>query len=74
MRYYNQWAGNPAGERENPEQCAASVSDTGRGMLSWQCSRKRGHGKDGLLCKQHATIEATPGRFIYIPRDKGSDR
>ena len=26
-------------------------------FFSHQCSRKRGHGPDGLYCKQHAKIE-----------------
>jgi hypothetical protein len=37
---------------EDPTRCWDSV----RGCTGdfYQCSRKRGHGKDGLYCKQHA--------------------
>lgn len=55
-RRYNSWAGNPKGDPENKERCVQHVypQDYARGMISVQCSRKRGHGPDGLYCKQHA--------------------
>ena len=56
MRVYNQWAGNPKGIKEDIIRCIKEVA----GFPGWhlyQCSRKRGHGKDGLYCKQHAKIE-----------------
>lgn len=37
---------------EDTRRCVAAIYDKHR-MTEWQCSRKRGHGKDGLLCKQH---------------------
>ncbi len=52
-RFYGQWAGNPAGWPENTTRCIAEVPNP----PSWtqvQCSRKRGHGHNGELCKQHA--------------------
>ena len=36
---------------ENPKRCIKEVYGT---WLSYQCTRKRGYGKDGLYCKQHA--------------------
>lgn len=33
--------------------CIEKVYPPGRWMSSKQCSRKRGHGPDGLYCKQH---------------------
>jgi hypothetical protein len=52
-RFYDKWAGNPKGIIEDPKQCVESVSDD-TGWHSHQCYRKRGHGKDGLYCRQHA--------------------
>ena len=67
MRRYNRWAGNPKGRLENAAKCAAVVWP-GSGYASYQCSRKRGQGKGGLLCHQHAKIKAA-GRRIDIPED-----
>jgi hypothetical protein len=53
QRIYDQWAGNPKGIPEDKSKCFESVSD-GTGFHFYQCRRKRGHGKDGLYCKQHA--------------------
>lgn len=53
LRVYGEWAGNPKGQLENIEYCVESVYRNGR-MIEAQCSKKRGHGKDGLYCKQHA--------------------
>ncbi|MHA1168688.1 MAG: hypothetical protein ACTSRU_12750 [Candidatus Hodarchaeales archaeon] len=53
MRRYNQWAGNLKGIQEDILRCVAEVVDSG-GWLTYQCSRKRGHGYKGLYCKQHA--------------------
>ena len=46
MRTYNKCALNPKGNPEDPTRCIESVSSDG--WLSHQCSRKRGHGKEGL--------------------------
>jgi hypothetical protein len=54
MRVYGHWAGNPSGTKENPANCIAVVADGGRSCLTHQCQRRRGYGKDGLFCKQHA--------------------
>jgi hypothetical protein len=53
FRYYAQWGGNPRGTREDVTRCVEQVHDGGRGMRLHQCNRKRGHGPDGLYCKQH---------------------
>ena len=37
-------------------RCIAEVADF-TGFHFFQCSRKRGHGRDGLFCKQHAKID-----------------
>ena len=55
-RRYGIWAGNPLGRAEDPARCIESVPGLGsRGMITKQCSRKRGHGSTGLYCKRHAT-------------------
>jgi hypothetical protein len=59
--YYACWAGNPGGTVEDPERCVYSVHESGRGCLSFQCKRKRGHGPDGLFCKQHSKDRFAPG-------------
>lgn len=51
-RIYGKWAGNNRGVLENVTRCIAEV--WGNGFISYQCSRKRGHGENGLYCKQHA--------------------
>lgn len=55
QRRYGCWAGKPEGDREDLNCCAESVSGSlMSGMISKQCSRKRGHGHNGEYCKQHA--------------------
>ena len=59
VRIYQQWAGRPQGIKENPNWCISQVHQ-GRSFVFYQCSRKRGHGPDGLYCKQHlAKLERT---------------
>ena len=53
QRRYGCWAGNPNGKREDPKRCIEEIWPTGS-WIPCQCSRKRGHGPDGLYCKQHA--------------------
>lgn len=65
MRYYGRWAGDPKGRAEDPSRCAASVTGW-PSHIRHQCSRKRGHGKDGLFCKQHGSKYRNP----YVPRDQ----
>lgn len=52
-RRYGQWAGRSKGTREDPTKCIAEVWPSS-GWIPYQCTRKRGHGPDGLYCKQHA--------------------
>jgi hypothetical protein len=50
---YGCWAGNPKGFPEDPDRCIVEVWP----RYTWvarQCRRKRGYGKNGLHCKQHA--------------------
>lgn len=42
------------GAAYNPSRCAYEVSDPPWYLDYYQCSRKPGHGPDGLYCKQHA--------------------
>jgi len=56
---YKKWSGNPAGVPEDPERCIESVLPQGRGEVSGQCQRTRGHGPDGLYCRMHAAKYAT---------------
>lgn len=56
LRRYRTWAGSPKGTKEDVTRCVATVADGGRSPLSHQCRRKRGHGKDGLFCKQHVHL------------------
>lgn len=52
-RRYGKWGGDPQGQPENKEDCIETVTSQCSGIRV-QCSRKRGHGPDGLYCKQHA--------------------
>ncbi len=56
LRVYGQWAGNEKGRLENLTRCITGVFQHGS-MIEAQCARKRGHGPDGLYCKQHAKQE-----------------
>jgi hypothetical protein len=51
LRRYGQWAGNSKGWPEDKMRCITEVYE-GIGRAH-QCPRKRGHGPDGLYCKQH---------------------
>lgn len=53
-RRYGEWAGRPNGVPENKENCVECVYPKTGFPICAQCSRKRGHGPDGLYCKQHA--------------------
>jgi len=45
-------------------RCIASVADH-TGYHFYQCTRKRGYGRDGKYCKQHAK------RYKAIPKEVG---
>lgn len=77
MRYYGKWAGKPKGTPEDKTRCITEVAEGGRSLLLRQCYRKRGHGENGLFCKQHAKIcdlgyDTGPIDFsgYYAPKDK----
>jgi len=55
-RRYGEWSGNPNGYPEDRRKCIEEVYPEGQ-WHSRQCSRKRGHGPDGLYCKQHGAME-----------------
>ncbi len=52
MNYYGQWAGDKKGVPEDKTRCIKGVF--GDFHYTHQCNRKRGHGPEGLYCKQHA--------------------
>lgn len=56
---YGRWAGRPNGVAEDESRCIAKVY-RGRSMIGYQCERKRGHGLDGLYCRQHAKQHPQP--------------
>jgi hypothetical protein len=54
-RRYGCWSGRPNGTAEDATKCIEEVWPTSGGwIIPHQCCRKRGHGPDGLYCKQHA--------------------
>jgi len=53
---YGAWAGNPKGTLEDKTLCIIEVWPKSGTWIPYQCTRKRGHGPDGLYCKQHAKI------------------
>ena len=42
---------------EDKTRCVYTVSNRDILALDYQCLRERGHGPDGLYCKQHAKIK-----------------
>jgi len=64
LRRYGQWAGSEQGQPEDVTKCIEEVWPSARrgGWISYQCNRKRGHGPDGLYCKQHAKEKEQHGR------------
>lgn len=54
-RRYGAWAGNPAGRAEDPTKCIHALFDRYH-PGGYQCTRKRGHGPEGLHCKQHDPV------------------
>ena len=55
-RRYGCWAGDPEGNPEDKDRCVAEAYDRSGFGHFYQCLRKRGHGPDGLYCKQHAKM------------------
>jgi hypothetical protein len=52
-RRYGVWGRRPRRQPVDPTRCIAEVFHR-LTTIPCQCSRKRGHGPDGLFCKQHA--------------------
>lgn len=63
MRRYGESAMNPRGFKENPTKCVEEVWERS-GWHSYQCRRLRGHGPDGLYCKQHAKQKEAHDRLF----------
>lgn len=60
-RRYMRWVGNPNGNPEDENKCVNEVSFMPAGAAivlneTCQCSNKRGHGKNGEYCRQHAKM------------------
>ena len=53
-RTYGRDTGLYHAAKYTPTRCAYSVSGPSYYISSHQCSKKPGHGPDGLYCKQHA--------------------
>ncbi len=54
---YGAWAGKPEGCKYKPHRCAALIfPEDGFMPGGYQCSRRNGHGDDGLFCWQHKGI------------------
>ena len=54
-RRYGVWGSCPMGRPEDLTCCIEEVWPSRTyGLIPHQCSRKRGHGPDGLYCKQQA--------------------
>ena len=54
LRRYGRWAGDPKGVLEDPENCIEAIYPPYENLAGRQCSRKRGYGREGLYCRQHA--------------------
>jgi hypothetical protein len=61
-RRYGVWNGCPQGEAEDLTRCIEEVWPI-TGWIPYQCCRKRGHGPDGLYCKQHNKKHTREGGF-----------
>lgn len=66
-RRYGVWAGNEKGVAEDTTLCIEEVQGSGKGGMFYQCNRKRGYGRDGLYCGQHALRHPADGE-IYPTR------
>lgn len=55
-RIYGRWAGNPNGQPEDVTRCIQEIWGGDAWSRGSQCQRKRGHGPNGLYCKQHARM------------------
>ncbi len=58
---------------ENTNDCVANVHND-YGVDFHQCCRRRGHGPDGLYCKQHAKMIERNPNSVCVPRDRQEKR
>lgn len=72
MRRYNKHYDQPRGVPELPDRCVVEVDHCA--MAHIQCARKRGHGPNGLFCRQHAELDAMAGSGLSIPRDEPEEK
>jgi hypothetical protein len=56
------WYGTNNKREEDPTRCIEGVWGKERWPSHYQCSRARGHGPDGLYCKQHVPENAQARR------------
>lgn len=72
VRRYNAWVGNPGGTAEDSTRCIEEVypNDGGGWARYHQCTRKRGHGPEGLYCKQHSPEAAEARKAAVDARAK----
>ncbi len=73
MRRYGEWAGSPKGSPEDKLRCVAEIAEGGRSIHFQQCSKRRGHGPDGLFCGLHAKRLAM-GKYVDVPDDSPQAR
>ncbi len=67
-RYAKRSWRRPEGYPEDTALCIAEVMDSWSNNFN-QCARKRGHGPDGLYCRQHGKMLAD-GKHVSVPEDK----
>ena len=53
-RIYGKWSWDENGEKEDKTRCIKAVFPDRPSFVTYQCKRKRGYGKNGEYCKQHA--------------------
>lgn len=68
FRRYGCWAGNQEGVEEDVTKCVFGVWPAVRSSIEQQCQRKRGHGQDGLWCKQHDPAQVEKKEQLHAKR------
>jgi hypothetical protein len=56
-KHYGVCAEQPNGVAEDKERCSKEILSYGSRKLR-QCWKRRGHGENGLYCKQHAKMRS----------------
>ena len=72
MRIYGRWNWEPTKRhtREDTTRCVVEVASSGAFGTFRQCLKKRGYGKGGLFCAQHAHMVIND-IHVDIPEDRG---